>query len=159
LARTDSGTTARTAPGPTSLEIVVDHECVYRQDLKRPLGETHLKVDEAGADDFFFVDSGIPNSNPSHSYEANGLFLPIERPLGASGNMGEFGAAKMQGVTIPDRFLLVATFGQPTQVSLTAARPAGTYAPALLINDQEFLKPVLPQTYMSVSGQTFDPGD
>jgi hypothetical protein len=120
-------------------DLLGKSKCVYRQDLTRPPGEAHLKVDELGAGDFFFVDSGIPNSNPSHSYGADGLLLSIERPLGTSGNMGEFGAANTQSVTVPDRFLLVATFKQPSQVSLTAAPPSGTYAPAILINADKLM--------------------
>src|SRR5215469_13162085 len=88
--------------------------CVYHQSL-RPLTKPHLKVDELGAGDFVFTSvppNGFPNSNPYHSYTPDGLLLSIERPANAPGPLGEFAAAKMQGVALHS-FLLAATFNHP----------------------------------------------
>jgi hypothetical protein len=109
-------------------------KAVYHQDLTRPPGQTHLKVDDLGAGDITFVDTGFPNSNPAHQFTANGLLLSIERPLGANVNIGEWAAAGMQAVTLPATFLLIATFDRPSRVPLGAGPAAGTYAPSLLIN-------------------------
>jgi hypothetical protein len=107
---------------------------VYRQDLTRPPGQAHLKVDDLGAGDIVFVDTGIANSNPAHNFTADGLLLSVDRPLGAAVNIGHWAAAEMQGVALPEAFLLVATFERPSQVGLGTAPAAGTYAPSLLIN-------------------------
>jgi hypothetical protein len=108
-------------------------KCVYHQDFMTH-SKPHLRVDQLGAGDFVFVPvpPDFPNTNPSHSYTNDGLLLSIERPVD-HGNMGEFGAARMQGVHLPHNFLLVASFRHPSQVSLVAAPPSGTHAPAILI--------------------------
>jgi len=107
---------------------------VYRQDLTRPQGVAHLKVDDLGAGDFVFVDTGAAGSNPAHAYTPDGLVLSIERPPAAAGNIGEWAAAPTQNVAVPDRVLLLATFDQPSRVSLGTAPAAGTYAASLLLN-------------------------
>ena len=109
-------------------------KAAYHQDLTRPPGVAHLKLDDLGAGDIGFVDTGYPNSNPQHAFTADGLQLSIDRPLGANVNIGEWAAASMQGVALPGDFLLVATFDRPAQVALGAGPAAGTYAPSLLMN-------------------------
>lgn len=106
----------------------------YHQDLTRPPGAATLKVDDIGAGNYVLVDSGIANSNPSHASGLDGLRLSIERPAGASGNMGHWAAANVQNATLPDAFLIVATFARPVRVSLNANPPSGVYAPSLLMN-------------------------
>ena len=106
----------------------------YHQDLTGPTSQNHLKVDELGAGDFIFVDSGVAGSNPQHSYETDGLLLSVDRPLEAAVNMGSWGAAGMQTVAVPATFMLFAVFERPSRVSLGTAPPAGVYAPSLLIN-------------------------
>src|SRR5687768_5970906 len=107
---------------------------VYHQDLTRPPGQTHLKVDDLGAGDITFVDTGFPNSNPAHQFTGDGLLLSIERPVGANVNIGEWAAAGMQGVTLPATLLLIATFDRPSRLSLGTVPSSGTYAPSMLIN-------------------------
>ena len=58
---------------------------VYYQDLTTHANQPHLKIDKLGAGDFIFVDSGVPGSNPAHSYEEKGLLIAIDRPPNASG--------------------------------------------------------------------------
>jgi hypothetical protein len=105
-------------------------KCVYHQDRTGPQGQNHLKVDEIGAGDFIFVDSGINGSNPQHSQNPDGLMLSVERPV-ATGNMGSWGAANVQNVQLPAAFLLVAVFSRPSK---TPPDTEGTYAPSLLMN-------------------------
>ena len=109
-------------------------KAVYRQDLTRPPGQDRLKVDDLGAGDIGFVDTGAQNSNPGHDFTADGLLLSIERPLGAVGNIGHWAAVQTQGVALPGDFLLVATFERPSRVALGSAPAEGTYAPSLLTN-------------------------
>ena len=106
----------------------------YHQDLTRPPGTAHLKVDDLGAGDIGFVDTGFPNSNPQHSFTADGLMLSIDRPIGAAVNIGAWAAAGVQSVTLPDNFLLIASFDRPSRVALGAGPSAGTYAPSLLMS-------------------------
>ena len=109
-------------------------KCAYRQDLTGPSGQDHLKVDELGAGDFIFVDSGVAGSEPQHSDDPEGLLLSVRRPVGASGNMGSWAAANVQGVALADTLLLFAIFARPSQVPVSAQYVQGTYAPSLLMN-------------------------
>ena len=107
--------------------------CVYHQDLTGPSGQNHLKTDDIGAGDFVFVDSNIASSNPQHSYTPDGLLSSIDRPV-PSGNMGSWGAARVQNVQLPGTFLLVAVFQKPNRTPLNAQYVEGVYAPSLLMN-------------------------
>ena len=107
---------------------------VYHQDLTRPPGQAHLKVDDLEAGDIVFVDSGVPNSNPMHDFTAVGLRLSVERAVGATGSFGHWAAVGMQDVALPERFLLVAQFERPGREPLGMAPGEGTYAPSVLLN-------------------------
>jgi hypothetical protein len=106
---------------------------VYHQDRTGPQGQNHLKVDDIGAGDFVFVDSGVSGSNPQHAQNPDGLLLSVERPM-ATGNMGSWGAANLQTAQLPAAFLLVAVFRRPSQTPLNAQFVDGAYAPSLLMN-------------------------
>jgi hypothetical protein len=106
---------------------------VYHQDRTGPASQNHLKADDIGAGDFVFVDSGVSGSNPQHSQNPDGLRLSVERPVGASGNMGSWGAANLQTAQLPAAFLLVAVFQRPSQIPLNAQFVNGAYAPSLLM--------------------------
>lgn len=108
-------------------------KCVYHQDLTRPEGQNHLKVDDIGLGDFIFVDSNVDGSHPEHSYHPDGLLLSVERPV-PSGNMGSWAAANVQQVDLPAAFLLVAVCQRPSRTPLDSQFVAGTYAPSLLMN-------------------------
>ena len=108
--------------------------CVYHQDRTGPQSQNHLKVDDIGAGDFIFVDSGVSGSNPQHSQSAKGLLLSAERPAGATGTMGSWGAAHLQNAKLPAAFLLVGVFKRPSQIPLNTQFVNGTYAPSLLMN-------------------------
>jgi hypothetical protein len=95
---------------------------VYYQDLTTHANQPHLKIDKLGAGDFIFVDSGFPFSNPFHSYEDKGLLTSIERPATATGGIS-LSAAVGQNITIPQRFVLTATFIEPKIVSLIPNQP------------------------------------
>jgi hypothetical protein len=105
-------------------------KCVYHQDRTGPPTQNHLKVDDIGAGDFIFVDSGINGSNPQHSQNPDGLLLSVERPV-ATGNMGSWAAANVRNVQLPAAFLLVAVFERPSK---TPPDTEGVYAPSLLMN-------------------------
>ena len=111
----------------------------YHQDLTRPNpggpgNVEHLKTDTLGAGDFVFVDSGAANTHPTHDYRDDGLLLSTDRPLGASVNIGEWAAAKVQGLALPPRFVCVANFNRPVRAGLTGGPGVGIYAPTLLMN-------------------------
>ena len=108
--------------------------CVYHQDRTGPQSQNHLKVDDIGAGDFVFVDSGVSGSNPQHAQNPDGLLLSVERPVGATGPMGSWGAANLQTAQLPAAFLVVAVFRRPSQTPLNAQFVDGAYAPSLLMN-------------------------
>jgi hypothetical protein len=127
---------------------VVNWRRVYFRDF-RPQHQAHpalLDVDELGVGDVVFVSRppDFPNSNPQHSYDANGLLLSIERPANAQEPLGEFAAAEMPHAVAPDSFLFVATFNHPSQVSLVppnnpieVSLVSGTYAAGVYIDTSE----------------------
>ena len=82
-------------------------ELVYYQDLTTNGNQPHLRIDKLGAGDFIFVGSGS-GANPAHSYEEKGLLISVERPPNATG--GTHSSATVgQNITMPQRFLLIAT--------------------------------------------------
>jgi YVTN family beta-propeller protein len=105
---------------------------VYFQDLTTHANQPHLKIDKLGAGDFIFVDT-FPGSNGAHSYEEKGLLISDERPANANGSIGSGAAVNGQNITIPQRFVLTATFIEPKKVSLIPNQPPplGIYAAAL----------------------------
>jgi hypothetical protein len=105
---------------------------VYYQDLTTHGNEQHLKIDKLGAGDFIFVDT-FPGSNGAHSYEEKGLLISVERPGNANGPTGLGAAVNGQNITVPQRFVLTATFIEPKKVSLIPNQPPplGNYAAAL----------------------------
>jgi hypothetical protein len=109
---------------------------VYYQDLTTHANQPHLKIDKLGAGDFIFVDSGFPFSNPTHSYEDKGLLTSVERPPNANGLIDSSAAVNGQNITIPQRFVLTATFIEPKKVSLIPNQPPplGIYAAALALS-------------------------
>jgi YVTN family beta-propeller protein len=108
---------------------------VYHQDLTTHANQPHLKIDKLGAGDFIFVDT-FPGSNGAHSYEEKGLLISVERPGNANGNIGFGAAVNGQNITIPQRFVLTATFIEPKKVSLIPNQPPplGIYAAALALS-------------------------
>jgi hypothetical protein len=99
---------------------------VYYQDLTT---QQHLKIDMLGAGDFMFVwDAGSPN--PTHSYEKEGLLMSVDRPsIAADGS--SWAAVNLHNITMPQRFVLTATFIEPNKVSLNQMPQLGQYAAAL----------------------------
>jgi hypothetical protein len=73
-------------------------------------------------------------ANPTFEFTADGLRISVERPLGATGNLGHWAAAATQNVALPGSFLLVATFERPSRMELGTAAPSGTFAPSLLLS-------------------------
>ena len=108
---------------------------LYHQDLTTHAIQPRLKIDKLGTGDFEFVDPNVANSNPVHTYEPNGLFLSMERPLNVNTNLGVFAAINLNNLTmpLPARFVLTATFREPKQISLTADPAIGTYAASVLL--------------------------
>jgi hypothetical protein len=106
-------------------------ELVYYQDLTTNGNQPHLKIDKLGAGDFIFV--GSKSGNPAHSYEEKDLLLSVDRPkdTGSTHSTATVG----QNITMPQRFLLIATFIEPKKVSLTPNQPPplGQYAAALAL--------------------------
>ncbi len=109
---------------------------VYHQDLTTHGNQPHLKTDKLGAGDFIFVDSVPAGQNPAHSFEQKGLLISVERSPTAAGTMAHWAAVSGQNITIPQRFVLTATFIEPKKESLTPNQPppVGTYAPSLLLS-------------------------
>lgn len=108
---------------------------IYHQDLTVHGNQPRLKIDKLGAGDFVFVDTVPPGQNPIHRFEQKGLLTSVER-LPTSTAAGHWAAVNGQNITIPERFMLTATFIEPNKVSLTPNQPppAGTYAPSLLLS-------------------------
>lgn len=110
-------------------------ERVYHQDLTTHGNQHRLKIDKLGAGDFIFLDSVPAGQNPSHSYQEKGLLVSVERPEGTPSTVGlvHHAAVSGQNITMPDRFVLTATFIEPKKVSLVPNQPPpeGTYAAAV----------------------------
>ena len=94
---------------------------VYYQDLRTHGNEQHLKIDKLGAGDFVFSsDPGSPN--PTHSYETEGLLMSLDRPSSAA-NGSSWAAVNLPNITMPQRFVLTATFIEPKIVSQIPNQP------------------------------------
>jgi len=108
---------------------------VYYQDLTTHGNKPHLKIDKLGAGDFIFVDS-FPGSIGTHSYEKKGLLISVERPPNTTDPTGVGAAINGQNITIPQRFVLTATFVDPKKISLIANQPPplGQFAAALALS-------------------------
>jgi hypothetical protein len=133
---------------------------VYHQDLTTHANQPHLKIDKLGAGDFIFVDSGFPGSNPAHSYENKGLLVSVERPPAATGNVF-LSAAVGQNITIPQRFVLTATFIEPKIVSLIPNQPPPLYiyAAVLPLTFGNTLAGAVSQFHdVTIQGQPLTPG-
>jgi hypothetical protein len=133
---------------------------VYYQDLTTHANQPHLKIDKLGAGDFIFVDSGFPFSNPFHSYENKGLLVSVERPPAATGNVW-LSAVVGQNITIPQRFVLTATFIEPKIVSLIPNQPPPPYiyAAGLPLAFGNTLAVAVSQFHdVTIQGQPLTPG-
>jgi len=94
---------------------------VYHQDLTTHGNQPHLKIDKLGAGDFVFSsDPGSPN--PTHSYEKEGLLMSLDRPSSAA-NGSSWAAINLPNITMPQRFVLTATFIEPKIVSQIPNQP------------------------------------
>jgi len=100
-------------------DLLGDHaQLVYYQDLTT---HQHLKIDQLGAGDFIFSsDPGTPN--PTHSYEKEGLLMSLDRPSSAA-NGSSWAAVNLPNITMPQRFVLTATFIEPKIVSQIPNQP------------------------------------
>ena len=108
--------------------------CVYHQDRTGPQSQNHLKVDDIGAGDFVFVDSGVNGSNPQHAQNPDGLLLSVERPVGATGPMGRGARRICRPPSSRPPFWWSRSSGDRARTPLNAQFVDGASAPSLLMN-------------------------
>ena len=116
-------------------DLLGSSQVVYHQVLMTDPAEPHLKVDKLGVGDFNRVDSGYPGSNPAYSYEQKGLLMSVDRPANAPNakTIAAWAAINVQNIKMPERFVLTATFIEPTITSPIQPPPQPTYAATILL--------------------------
>ena len=90
---------------------------VYHQELTTNGNQPRLKIDKLGAGDFSMVEEPpVANSNKDFQYGPDGLLIAFDRPQNRVGLMGISALVNLQGVDVPERFVLTATFQEPKKL-------------------------------------------